>query len=81
MKRRAGEEVSGAPRVSTRTCGRSRTSVDTVVGRLRGEPERRPTEHGESEDRKVAVKSGNGLAAGPDGVKAVRVDTNFRREP
>ena len=38
-------------------------------------------EHGESEDRVVAVKSGNGLAAGPDGAKAVRVDTNFRRAP
>jgi hypothetical protein len=33
-----------------------------------------------SEDCVVAVKSGNRLALGPGGAKAVRVDVNFWRE-
>ena len=35
----------------------------------------------ESEDCKVALTSGNGVAAGPGRAKAVRVDASFRREP
>ncbi len=35
----------------------------------------------ESEGRKVALTSGNGVAPGPDRAKAARVDASFRREP
>jgi hypothetical protein len=56
-----------------------RRSVHQVVGRWRGTTEAAADGEEESEDRIVAMRTGNRKAPGPGGAKAVRVDVSFWR--